>query len=132
MNGITNEAAMSFRIYTSEKTSLLRIRGHGPRAGRRPNLEGITTKATMSFRMTRMGFGTVRYCGLGRSQRSKRSADLPAPARAWGAGGASRSAGNGPRSFRSAAFLFFNWDEPQTSKTGLRYTCYRWRLSRQA
>ena len=29
MNGTTNEAAMSFRIYKSGKTSLLRIRGYG-------------------------------------------------------------------------------------------------------
>ncbi len=45
--------------------------GLWPRAGRRPSLGGLTTKATMSFRMNRMSFDTARYCGLGRSQRGR-------------------------------------------------------------
>ncbi len=104
MNGTTNEAAMSFRIYKSEKTCLLRIRGCGPvlvaaQAWCRSNylgvlsflgycqrrgamhranqvgtaLGGLTTKATISFRMNRIAFYTVRYCGLGGSQRGRRS-----------------------------------------------------------
>ncbi len=34
------------------------------RAGGRPSVGGLTTKATMSFRMNRMAFAAVRYCGL--------------------------------------------------------------------
>ncbi len=55
-------------------SALLRIRGSGPRAGRRPSLGGLTSKARMSFRMNRMAFDTARYRGLGRSQRGRRSA----------------------------------------------------------
>ncbi len=107
---------MSFRIYKSERTSLLRIRGCGPALLAGPRLVpfqlnspsacmdalppyerpprtgsqktsrvslteiapnswngtgGLTTKATMSFRMNRMAFDTARYCGLGRSQRGQ-------------------------------------------------------------
>jgi hypothetical protein len=39
----------------------------------RPSPGGFTTKATMSFRINRMTFNTARYCGLGCSQRGRRS-----------------------------------------------------------
>ncbi len=45
---------------------LLPYCGLGAAAPRRSPAR-FTTKATMSFRMNRMAFGTVRYCGLGRS-----------------------------------------------------------------
>ncbi len=48
--------------------------GLRPRAGRRPSLGGLTSKATMSFRMNRMASNTARYCGLGRSQRGRNGA----------------------------------------------------------
>ncbi len=67
MNGATNEAAMSFRIYKSEKTSLSRIGGWDPGLVAAQAWAGFTTKATTSFRMNRIAFDTVRYCGLGRS-----------------------------------------------------------------
>ncbi len=38
--------------------------GLRPRVGRRPSLGGLTTKATMSFRMNRMAFDAARYRGL--------------------------------------------------------------------
>jgi hypothetical protein len=96
---------MSFRIYKSQNTSLLQIRGCGaaapppcwpPQLARllslqlgtnRPDKSGrhtcwsppkhwgrFTTKATMSFRMNRMAFRTVPYCGLRYSLLSRRLA----------------------------------------------------------
>ncbi len=43
------------------------------RAGRRPSLGGLTSKARMSFRMNRMAFGTVPYCGFGYSPKESAS-----------------------------------------------------------
>ncbi len=45
--------------------------GLRPRVGRRPSLGGLTTKATMSFRMNGMALNTARYRGLGGSQRRR-------------------------------------------------------------
>ncbi len=48
--------------------ALLRIGGCGPvMADRRSSLGGLTSKATMSFIINRIAFGTVRYCALGRA-----------------------------------------------------------------
>ena len=59
---------MSFRIYKSEKTSLLRILVCGPASAlAQAWWEGFITRAAMSFIINRIAFDTARYCGLGRS-----------------------------------------------------------------
>jgi hypothetical protein len=53
-------------------SALLRIQGRGPRIGRRLSPGGLTSKARMSFRMSRIALNIARYSRLGCSQREQR------------------------------------------------------------
>ncbi len=70
---LTTISAPILKKFVWIASALLRIRGYGLRVGRRPSLGGLTSKATMSFRMNRMAFYTAPYRGLGCSQRGRRS-----------------------------------------------------------